>query len=47
MMNITDIKKVIENLQTCPVICSEYYMKLCNGYVIIRTETYDKLKQYL
>lgn len=45
MMDITDAKKVIENLQTRPFICSDDSMILDNGYVIMLKEDYDKLKQ--
>lgn len=43
MMDITDAKKVIENLQARPFICSDDSMVLDNGYVVMRKGAYDCL----
>ena len=39
MMDVTDAKKVIENLQTRPFICGENFIELDNGYIIHRKGT--------
>lgn len=42
MMDITDARKVIENLQTRPFFCSDDHIELDNGYVIMKKEEYER-----
>lgn len=42
MMDITDERKVIENLQTRPFFCSDDCIELDNGYVIMKKQNMKK-----
>ncbi len=42
-MDCTDIKNVVNNLQNRPIICSENYLELDNGYIITTQAHYHKL----
>lgn len=42
IMDINDVHKVIENLQTRPYICSENTIELDNGYVIVKKEYFKE-----
>lgn len=43
MMDTTDARKVIDELQTGTFICFENIIELDNGYVIAKKDFYDKL----
>ena len=45
IMDIKDARKVIENLQTRPYICSENTIELDNGYVIAKKEYFKELQR--
>jgi len=45
MMDIKDVHKVIDNLQTRMFICSENTMNLDNGYVIVKKEFFEELEK--
>lgn len=42
-MDVNDARKVVENLQTRPFICSENTIELDNGYVIVKEEHFNEL----
>lgn len=46
-MDRRDAEKVIQNLRTKPFICSEDCLLLDNGYVILRKENFDDLRERL
>ena len=42
-MDVKDIKKVIEDLQTKPAICSDTTMITDSGYVITTRQHYEQI----
>lgn len=44
-MDIEDARKVTENLQTRPYICSENTIELDNGYVIAKKDYFKELQE--
>ncbi|MEO2652960.1 hypothetical protein [Blautia wexlerae] len=44
MMDINDIKKLIDNVVQRPFFCSDTEITTDNGYVITTKEHYEKLK---
>lgn len=45
-MDTKDARKVIENLQTRPYVCSENAIQLDNGYVIVKKQYFEELLYY-
>lgn len=46
MMDINDVKKLIDNVAQRPFICSDTEITTDNGYVITTKEHYEKLEKY-
>lgn len=44
-MNRSDAKKVIKNLQNKPFICCDNEIIVSGGYVILKEETYKRLRK--
>lgn len=44
-MDKNDAEKVIQNLQTKPFICSDDCLLLDNGYVILRKDYFEKIRE--
>lgn len=46
MMDINDVKKLIDNVAQRSFFCSDTEITTDNGYVIAAKEHYEKLKKY-
>lgn len=44
-MDKRDAEKVMQNLRTKPFICSDAFLLLDNGYVILRKEYFEELRK--
>ena len=46
MMDINDVKKLIDNVAHRPFFCSDTEITTDNGYVITTKEHYERLRKY-